>query len=218
MRAMILAAGLGARMGELTQHTPKPMLKVNGKPLIEYTLESLKASGITEVVVNLFYLGDQIKAFIGDGSRYGLKVAYSEEVERLETGGGILQALPLLGNEPFIVTSSDIVTDYPFSKLPTQLKGLAHLVMVDNPAHHVKGDFCLDEGLVTLDGQSTLTYSNLGVFHPDLFQSCEPGFFPLSKLLFPAIRNRQVTGEYFDGSWENIGTPEQIEALDRVCE
>jgi MurNAc alpha-1-phosphate uridylyltransferase len=213
MRAMILAAGRGKRMGELTQHMPKPLLRVAGYYLIEYAISRLKRAGIQEIVINVSYEGEQIKAVLGDGKQYGVVITYSEENPVLETGGGILRALPLLGEEPFLVLSSDIISDFSLASLPRSLKGLAHLVLVDNPPFHPKGDFGLQKDYVTLEAESLLTYASIGVYHPELFAQSKPGYFPLNKLLFPAIQRGLVTGEYFQGKWFNVGTPKQLEEV-----
>ena len=213
MRAMILAAGRGERMGDLTSQTPKPLLRVNDDYLIEHVLYRLKKAGITDIVINISYLGYQIKNIVGDGKKYGVNIIYSEEAERLETGGGIFKALSLLGEKPFIVVSSDVITDYPFEKLPQSLKGLSHLVMVDNPAYHTEGDFGLHEGYLDLTIKPFLTYANIGVLHPDLFHGCAPGYFRLSDLLRPAIEQKKITGEHYRGVWYNIGTPADLEIV-----
>lgn len=210
MRAMILAAGRGERMGKLTVDTPKPLLRAGGNCLIEYVIQHLKRSGITDIVINVAYLGAQIQQVLGNGNRYGVHIEYSVEAERLETGGGILQALPLLGSEPFVVVSSDVITDFPISSLPIKPAGLAHLVLVANPSFHPRGDFGLRDGLVDMDAKPAHTFGNVGVYHPELFAHSSPGHFPLNKLLFPAIREGRVTGELYQGSWFNIGTPEQL--------
>ncbi|MFZ2314497.1 MAG: nucleotidyltransferase family protein [Gammaproteobacteria bacterium] len=210
MRAMILAAGRGERMRELTLNTPKPLLKVQGRYLIEYAILRLASAGVSDIVINISYRGLQIKAALGDGSRYGVSLHYSEEQERLETGGGIFQALPLLGKEPFIVLSGDVLTDFPLENLPKQLQGLAHLVMVDNPVYHPNGDFGMQGGKISLTAKPALTFGNISLLHPDLFKGCEPGIFRLSSLLLPAIEKGQVTGEYYQGKWHNIGTPEDL--------
>lgn len=207
---MILAAGRGERMKALTQHTPKSLLRVQGSYLIEFAIDALKRAGILDIVINISYLGEQIKQVLGDGKQYGVSIIYSEEVERLETGGGILKALPLLGEKPFVVMSSDIITDYPLHQLPKQLAGLGHLVMVDNPLFHPKGDFGLYEGYLTLDHQPALTYANIAVLHPHLFAGCASRYFRLVELLVPAIKKRQLTGEYYQGKWHNIGEPADL--------
>lgn len=216
MRAMILAAGRGERMRELTLNTPKPLLQVRGRYLIEYAISRLVDAGVSDIVINISYLGSQIKEALGDGRRYGVVLHYSDEQERLETGGGIFQALPLLGNQPFIVLSGDVVTDFPLEVLPRQLSGLAHLVMVDNPDYHPNGDFGLVDGNISLTAKPTLTFGNVSLLHPDLFKGCQPGVFKLSSLLMPAILKQQVTGEYYQGEWYNIGTPEDLDAVNAI--
>jgi MurNAc alpha-1-phosphate uridylyltransferase len=213
MRGMILAAGRGERMGALTAATPKPLLKVGGYYLIEYSLSALKKAGIHEVIINVCYLGDQIKRAIGDGSQYGLTIHYSEEKEALETGGGVFQALPWLGSDPFIVLSCDVVTDYDLQKLPKNPSGLAHLVLVDNPEYHTKGDFCLTGNKVYCGQQSTLTFSNIGVYRPELFTGCSPGKFRLGSLLRDRILQDKITGEHFKSIWYNLGRPEDLEKI-----
>lgn len=217
MRAMILAAGRGERMGELTQHTPKPLLKVNGHYLIEYAIRQLQQAGICEIVINVSYLAEQIKTALGDGSQYNVAIAYSEEEERLETGGGIFQALPLLGEDPFIVISSDIITNYPLQQLPKDPKGLAHLVMVDNPSYHPQGDFGFQNEYLTMDTQPTFTFGNIGVYRPDLFSHCQPGHFRLGALLKPAIQQNKITGEYFSGLWYNVGSPQDLISFNQTA-
>lgn len=215
MRAMILAAGRGERMGALTAETPKPLLRAGGNYLIEYVIQHLKQAGVTDIVINVAYRGVQIQQALGNGSRYGVHIAYSVEAERLETGGGILQALPLLGDKPFVVVSSDVVTDFPISVLPEQPDGLAHLVLVHNPAFHPRGDFGLRDGYVDMDATPRHTFANVGVYHPALFANSTPGHFPLNKLLFPAIRAGRVTGDIYQGTWCNIGTPEQLAEFEK---
>lgn len=218
MRAMILAAGRGERMRELTMHTPKPLLRASGHYLIEYSIKNLQNAGIYDIVINICYQAEQIKQALGDGSRYGVNLIYSEEQERLETGGGILKALPLLGNAPFLVLSSDIITDYPLATLQNKLQGLAHLIMVPNPPYHPHGDFSIEHGKLTLDKNKTYTFGNIGIYHPDLFAGCQPGFFRLGSLFTPAIAAGQLTGECYEGLWYNVGTPEDLAALNRARE
>lgn len=217
-KAMILAAGRGERMGELTRNTPKPLLKVGGQCLIEYALASIKRAGIEECVINISWHGEQIKNKLRDGAQYGLKILYSEEPERLETGGGIFQALSLLGSEPFLVISSDIVSDYSFAELPKQPEGLAHLVLVDNPHYHLRGDYGLQEGRLSTAADQTYTYANIGVFRRELFADCVSGYFRLTQVLNPAVLAGKITGEIYKGFWQNIGTPQDIEAFKRARE
>jgi MurNAc alpha-1-phosphate uridylyltransferase len=216
MRAMILAAGAGKRMQPLTLHTPKPLLTLNGKPLIVYHLEAFRRAGVTDVVINLGYLGEQIKEALGDGQKWGVSIQYSPEDPVLETGGGILKALPLLEPDPFIVVSGDVFTDYPFEKLPKKISGLAHLVLVDNPPHHPTGDFALEKGRVVESPGPLLNFGGFGVYTPALFTDCPTGAFPVSLLFEKAIQAGLITGEYYSGVWHNIGTPEQLVALENT--
>ncbi len=217
---MILAAGRGERMRELTQQTPKPLLRVQGKYLIEHAIKNLTQAGIKEIVINVSYQGAQIKTALGNGERYGVAIYYSEETERLETGGGIKQALSLLGEAPFVVMSCDIVTHYPIQQLPREPKGLGHLIMVNNPAYHAQGDFILQEDQVRLPAfsslsasVSTLTFGNIGVLRPELFASHATGYFRLAQVLLPAISQQQITGEHYQGYWYNIGTPQDLQEI-----
>lgn len=216
MRAMILAAGKGERMRPLTLHTPKPLIPVAGVPLIEYHLRALAQAGVTEVVINHAWLGDRIEAHLGDGARFGLQIVYSKESQPLETGGGIYQALPLLGADPFILVNGDVFTDYDFAVLQKPLQGLAHLVLINNPEHHLEGDFSLEEGRVLAPTTATLTYSGIAVLHPELFAGCQAGAFKLAPLLRQAIAQGQVSGEQFNGCWIDVGTPERLAAAQAV--
>lgn len=211
---MILAAGRGERMRPLTDHTPKPLLQAGGRALIEYHIGHLVAAGITELVINHAHLGAQIEAALGDGSRYGATIRYSAEGKALETAGGIFNALPLLGDEPFVVVNGDVWSDYPFAQLPTSITGLAHLVLVDNPPQHAKGDFALIGGRVAADGETKLTFSGISVLSPRLFEDCSPGAFPLAPLLRQAMARGLVSGEHYRGRWHDIGTPQRLQALD----
>lgn len=214
MKAMILAAGRGERMKPLTDDTPKPLLEAGGKALIVHTLEKLVAAGFSDVVINYAHLGEQIRDVLGDGSSWSARIQYSPELSgALETGGGIYQALSLLGDDPFLVVNGDVWTDYPFSSLPKKLDGLAHLVLVDNPEYHQQGDFALQGSNIYADGGSKLTFSGIGVYAPKLFADCQPGSFPLAPLLMSAIQNNKVSGEYYCGQWIDIGTPERLQML-----
>jgi MurNAc alpha-1-phosphate uridylyltransferase len=220
MRAMILAAGRGERMRPLTDATPKPLLAIAGKPMIEYHIEALALAGIREIVVNLAWRGAQIRAAIGDGARFGVAICYSDEGEvALETGGGIHRALPLLGEEPFIVVSGDIRTEYRFESLLQRpaVADVAHFVLVPNPDFHERGDFGL-RGERLVDEGARYTYANIGVFRPEFFAGCTPGKFPLAPLMFEWIRQGRVSGELYAGEWHNVGTPEQLRQLDRAEE
>ena len=214
---MILAAGRGERMRPLTDTTPKPLLRIGGQTMIERHIHALARAGITELVINHAHLGEQLVAAMGDGHAYGVRIAWSAESGgALETGGGIFNALPLLGEAPFLVVNSDIWTDFPFASLPGDIDGLAHLVMVDNPAHHAEGDFSLSAGRLSQRGPAMLTFSGIGVYRPALFAGCSPGAFPLAPLLRRAMDAGQVSGEHYRGSWFDIGTPERLEAVNRV--
>lgn len=216
MRAMILAAGRGERMRPLTDLRPKPLLKVGGRALIEYHLLALRAIGIEEIVINHAWLGAMIEQALGDGARYGVRIEYSPEpAGGLETGGGIYQALPLLGTGPFIIVNADIWTDYSFQSLPKEPDGLAHLVLVNNPPHNPGGDFCLQGAKLVDDSSVRLTYSGIGVYRPELFAACQPGRFPLAPLLRQSIRQGLISGEHYPGRWFDIGTPERLEELNQ---
>ncbi|PYC27957.1 N-acetylmuramate alpha-1-phosphate uridylyltransferase MurU [Pseudomonas mosselii] len=218
MKAMILAAGKGERMRPLTLHTPKPLVPAAGKPLIEYHLEALARAGIREVVINHAWLGQQIEDHLGDGSRFGLSIRYSPEGEPLETGGGIFKALPLLGDAPFLLVNGDVWTDYDFAGLNAPLQGLAHLVLVDNPGHHGRGDFRLVDGQVS-DGDEaagTLTFSGISVLAPALFEGCRPGAFKLAPLLRKAMAEGRVNGEHYRGHWIDVGTLERLADVERL--
>jgi N-acetyl-alpha-D-muramate 1-phosphate uridylyltransferase len=216
MKAMILAAGRGERMRPLTDNTPKPLLSVGGHHLIEYHLQALAKAGFETVVINHAHLGEQIEAALGDGSRYGLSIAYSPEGTALETGGGIFNALPLLGDEPFLVVNGDVWTDYPFERLKIQSLQLAHLVLVDNPPQHTKGDFALLDGRVSETEGERLTFSGIGIYRAELLAGCKPGAFPLAPILRRAMAAGQVSGEYYQGRWFDVGTPERLKQLDEL--
>lgn len=211
---MILAAGRGERMRPLTDRIPKPLLPVAGRPLIQHHIESLARAGFCELVINHAHLGDQIEQALGDGSQWGVEISYSPEpAGALETGGGIFQALPLLGEAPFLVVNGDIWTDYDFSRLSLPQDSLAHLVLVDNPTHNPQGDFCLANGRVSDGPGERLTFSGIGVYHPALFEHCKPGAFPLAPLLKAAMAQQRVSGEYYKGRWVDVGTPERLAEL-----
>jgi MurNAc alpha-1-phosphate uridylyltransferase len=218
MKAMILAAGKGERMRPLTLHTPKPLVRAGGVPLIEYHLGALRDAGFHDVVINHAWLGQQIEDYLGDGDRLGLRITYSPEGEPLETGGGIFRALPLLGDKPFVVVNGDIWTDYNFKALRVPLAGLAHLVLINNPAHHPGGDFSLVDGQVrdSSDAGTRLTYSGIAILHPRLFAGCRDGAFKLAPLLRAAMEQGQVTGEHFAGRWVDVGTHERLAEVERL--
>lgn len=218
MKAMILAAGKGERLRPLTLHTPKPLVRAGGVPLIEFHVRALAAAGFRELVINHAWLGRQIEDYLGDGSRFGLSIRYSAEGEPLETGGGIFRALPLLGEEPFLVVNGDIWGDFDFARLRQPLPGLAHLLLVDNPPHHPSGDFHLHAGRVgdAVAGQPNLTYSGIAVLHPQLFAGCQAGAFKLAPLLRRAMADGLVTGEHFHGRWVDVGTHERLAEVEQL--
>lgn len=219
MKAMILAAGLGKRMRPLTTVRPKPLLKIKDKALIDYHLERLADAGVHEVVINHYWLGEQIEAHIGNGERFGLEVCYSPEHELLDTAGGMINALPLLGDAPFLLINGDIWCDYPFQTLIETLSQRdvqsAHLVMVDNPKHNGAGDFYLRDTLLYAEGPGeALTYAGIAIIHPDLFAGSEGGCKPLRPFLDRAIARGAVSAEHFRGEWIDVGTPERLIELD----
>jgi MurNAc alpha-1-phosphate uridylyltransferase len=216
MKAMILAAGRGERLRPITDNIPKPLVKVRGKALIQYHVENLVAAGFTDLVINHAWHGEQIEKALGDGSRFGATIQYSAEGKALETGGGIFKALPLLGNEPFLVVNGDVFTHFPFAELVTQPSKLAHLVLVRNPPQHPKGDFALQGDAVVREGSPTYTFSGIGVYSPAMFKDCQPGAFPLAPLLFAAIEHGYLTGQVYDGLWEDVGTVERLERLNNT--
>jgi MurNAc alpha-1-phosphate uridylyltransferase len=213
MKAMILAAGRGERMRPLTDHTPKPLLQAGGKPLIVHHIEALAAAGYRELVINHAHLGGLIEAALGDGSPWGVRIRYSPEDNALETGGGIFNALPMLGDAPFLVVNGDVWTDFPLASLALADGDLAALVLVGNPAHHPLGDFALRGGRVANAGEPRLTFSGIGIYHPRLFAGCRPGAFPLAPLLRGACDREQVSGVHYPGLWMDIGTPERLQRL-----
>jgi len=241
MRAMILAAGRGERMRPLTDAVPKPLLEVAGKPLIVYQIEKLLTLGVRELVVNLAWKGAAIRAALGDGRTWGISISYSDEGEQaLETGGGIFKALPLLGTAPFWVTSGDVWTGWsPASAVKSSMErragaasgpaaqaaaqatvelaanDLAHLVMVPNPDYHANGDFGLRAQRIHAHEGARLTFGNIGLYRPELFEGCSAGRFKLHPLLLRAIEAGRVSGEYYDGPWRNVGTPAELAQLDR---
>lgn len=217
MKAFILAAGRGERMRPLTDHTPKPLLVAGGKPLIVWHLERLAAAGFREIVINHAHLGEQIEAALGDGAQWGLRIAYSPEPPgALETAGGIASALPLLGDQPFLVVNGDVYCEFDFGRFLRSTAGMAHLVMVDNPTHHTAGDFSLDGERVTYaNGEQTLTYAGIGVFSPSFFADVQPGtVMKLRPLLDAAIAAGNLTGERYAGRWVDVGTPQRLAELD----
>jgi N-acetyl-alpha-D-muramate 1-phosphate uridylyltransferase len=215
MKAMILAAGRGERMRPLTDNTPKPLLKAAGKPIIEYTIIQLVTAGFTEIIINTAHLGEQIPMALGNGERWSAKLTYSHEGEQaLETAGGIIHALPLLGEEPFLVVNGDIATDFNFAKLRQQPVSLMHLVLINNPPHHALGDFHLtDKEQLSSTQTPKLTFSGIGVYHPDCFRNQPTGVRKLLPIMQQAMLDQKASGEYFEGFWMDIGTPERLQAL-----
>ena len=217
MKAMILAAGRGERMRPLTDHTPKPLLEAGGKPLIVHLIEHLRAAGFIDIVINHAHLGMQIEAALGDGTRWGVRIRYSAEGEALETAGGIAKALPLLGNEPFIAANGDIYCEFDFSLLRERPLGddLAHLVLVDNPPQHPRGDFDLRNDRVHNTGPRMLTFSGIGVYRPSLFDGIPPGVKAgLASLLRAECDRARISGQHHTGVWRDIGTPERLTQID----
>jgi len=217
MKTIILAAGRGERMQPLTDTTPKPLLKAGKKRLIEYTIDALVEAGLCDIVINHAHLGEQFPATLGDGKRYGATIQYSNEDEgRLETAGGIINALPLLGDAPFLVVNGDIWTDYPFAQLANKTLNEAqccHLVLVANPEHHPQGDFSLSSGLLSDQGTEKYTYSGVGLYHPSLFAHLPAAPMPLKPILMKAIDAQQASGEIYQGQWSDIGTVERLATL-----
>jgi len=218
MKAMLLAAGLGTRMGALTAQVPKPLLRIAGEALIERHLRHLSVAGIDEVVINLSYRGDQIREYLGDGTRFGVSILYSTEGEPpLETGGGIINALPLLGRDPFWLVNADIVSDFDLGRVDLG-EAIGLLVLVPNPGHHPSGDFGIDSrGRATLDAP-LLTFSGISMLHPKLFDGYRPGRQPLKPILDAAIDRGEMRACRYDGAWIDVGTPERLEAADAMIE
>lgn len=219
MKAMILAAGKGERLRPLTEHCPKPLVKVGGKPLIIYHIEKLKACGVTEIIINVHHLGGQVIEALGTGEAWGVRLTYSQEKNLLETGGGICTALPLLGKEPFILINGDIWTDFDFKMLPKTIESLGYLILVDNPPYYLEGDYGLTIGGIISDQEKqvgqTYTYSGIAVLHPDLFEGCEMGVpFKLSTLFDNARFAKRLEGQHYRGEWTDVGTSERLAALD----
>ncbi len=216
MKAMILAAGRGERMRPLTDRVPKPLLQAGGKSLIAALIARLVEAGVTDIVINHAYLGQQIEDTLGDGRQFGARIDYSPEGEHaLETAGGIIKALPLLGDAPFLVVNGDIATDFPFASLRGQRIDLAHLVLVPNPLHHPGGDFALAaSGHLDGCGTQKFTFSGIGLYHPDLFAGAPSGVSRLAPLLRQALSGQRVSGQLYTGFWMDIGTPERLQELD----
>jgi len=211
MKVMILAAGRGKRMGRLTDDCPKPLLQIAGKSLIEHHILALKKEGYSEFVINVAYLGEQIKKAMGNGDKWGVNIEYSDEGDNaLETGGGIFNALPLLGDSPFLVVNGDVWTDYPYARLRDKTDKNIHLVLVNNPAHNLSGDFNLRDGGIVQAGGDCYTYSGIGVYSPCVFANQRAGVFPLAPLIREEISQQNVSGELHSGVWIDVGTPERL--------
>lgn len=217
--AMILAAGRGERMRPLTDRVPKPLLSVRGKPLIEYHVERLACAGIKRIVVNLAWLGWMIRDYLGDGSRYGVRIAYSDEsAHALETAGGIFRALPLLGDGAFLVLNGDIFTDYPLAQATLAPNRDAHLVLVPNPPQHAEGDFGLEHGLALPSAPLQYTFAGIAVYRAAFFANCVDGAFPLKPLFLRSMQACRCSAELYTGVWEDVGTAERLAALNARLE
>ena len=220
MKAMILAAGFGERMRPLTEHTPKPLLKVGGKSLIEYHLEALASAGIDDVVINVAHLGDQIKQALGKGDRWGLSIQYSTEPEPLETAGAIMHALPLLENSPFLLINGDVWTDFSFASLLSQKldQSLGHLVLVDNPEHNPDGDFSIDNTFLSSKNKTTYTFAGISLLNPALLIDYPESRtrFPLGEVFRYFLQQKKLTAEYYSGQWFDIGTVDRLACLDKL--
>ncbi len=214
MRAMVLAAGRGERLRPLTDEVPKSLVEVRGESLLERHLVNIHAAGIRTVVINLGWLGDRIVERVGSGERYGLNVLYSQEGDNiLETGGGIHKALPMLGDDPFLVVNADIYTDMPVPRINMADEHVGHLVMVPSPEYRNGGDFDIENGLIRNGESQRLTFSGVAMYRPSFFDGCEPGRFPLAPMLRKAADNGQLSGSLYEGQWADIGTPERLKAI-----
>jgi N-acetyl-alpha-D-muramate 1-phosphate uridylyltransferase len=214
MKAMLLSAGRGERLRPITDSLPKALVEIAGRPLIGYHLAALARAGIREVVINTSWLGEKLRAALGNGAGYGVSIIWSDEgAVPYETGGGIFRVLPLLGPGAFLVVNADIWTDIDFGALTIETEAWAHLVLVPNPAHHPRGDFGLERGRVIAADTDRLTYSGVGLYRPELFAGCEPGRFPLLPLLERAITRGRVRGQVHRGQWSDIGTPQRLAEL-----
>jgi MurNAc alpha-1-phosphate uridylyltransferase len=216
MKAMILAAGRGERLRPLTDDCPKPLIKVAGKSLIEYHLENLARAGFKEVIINTAWLAEKIHQQLGDGSAYGVNIQYSDEGEALETAGGIIHALPLLGDEPFLIVNGDIWCDIDFSSLSNLKPSTqAHLILVNNPEHNLSGDFCLQNGLVENTGKEMHTYSGIGIYSAAFFDKQKTGILPLAPILRKKCDDNLVSGELYNGQWTDVGTIQRLDELEK---
>ena len=220
MKAMILAAGRGERMRPLTDTLPKPLLEVCGKPLIVWHIEKLLACGFKDIVINIAHLGYKIPKFLGDGSKYGVNISYSDEQETgaLESAGGIKKALPLLGDDTFLVVNGDIFCDYDFDSSFDLKDNLAHLILVQNPEHNLNGDFGLDGALLLNESKEKNTFSGIGYYNPKLFKNLDSTKSALAPLLRQEIKNKKITGEIYHGYWHDIGTPQRLTDINKIME
>lgn len=215
MKAMILAAGRGERLRPLTDETPKPLIKVAGRSLIEYHIENLATAGIKEIIINTAWLAEKIHQQLGDGSNYGVSIKYSDEGTAMETAGGIINALPLLGSEPFLVVNGDICCDFDFSSLDALREGIqAHLILVENPVHNSAGDFSLHNGLIKNFGNPMYTFSGIGIYSTDFFAGQQSGISPLAPLIRSKCEDNLVSGQLHIGRWTDVGTIERLQELD----
>lgn len=216
MKAMILAAGRGERLRPLTDAIPKPLIKAAGKSLIEYHLENLATAGFKEIIINTAWLAEKIHQQLGDGSNYGVNIQYSDEGEALETAGGIINALPLLGDEPFLVVNGDIWCDFNFSTLPALKESAqAHLVLVKNPDHNPTGDFALQNNQIQNTGEGIHTYSGIGIYRPEFFKEQKKGALPLAPIIRSNAEEGLVSGQLYDGLWTDVGTMERLQELEK---
>jgi len=218
MKVMILAAGRGERMGNLTQNCPKPLLKVKGRSLIDWHLIKLCEAGFKDIVINVAYLSKEIIEFVGDGSKWGLNISISEEKQALETAGGIKKAIKYLGDEPFAVINADIFSDYNYENLKArslQNNSMGHLVLVNNPEHNLKGDFgIMDNGILTMNSERSLTFSGIAIYDPKFFSELAEGNkIKLAPILEIAINKKCIQGELFEGLWSDVGTPERLNMI-----
>ncbi len=212
--AMILAAGRGERLRPLTDTTPKPLLRVHGQPLIERHVAALARAGMERIVINLAWLGSQIREYLGDGSRFGVTILYSEEQPRaLETAGGIFRALPRLAPGPFAVVNGDIYTDFPFETLELARDRDAHLVLAPNPPQHPLGDFGLEQGMALPEAAHKFVFTGIAVYRSAFFADCSDGVFPLKPLLLRSMAAKRCSAQLYTGVWEDVGTPQRLQAL-----
>jgi len=216
MKAMILAAGRGERLRPLTDEIPKPLIKVGGMALIEYHLDNLADAGFKDVIINTAWHAEKIHELLENGKKYGVHIQYSDEGTALETAGGIINALPLLGDEPFLVVNGDIWCDFDFTELPElEEDNQAHLILVDNPDHNEKGDFALQNGMVRNSGDTMYTYSGIGIYRADFFAEQQPGALPLAPIIRQKCERSLISGQLYDGQWTDVGTIERLQDLEK---